>query len=45
MGGEKGRKVKERAQELGQLAWHAVEEGGPRMKLDELIERLTNKIM
>ena len=45
MGGAKGRKVKERAQELGQLAWHAVEEGGSHKKLDELIERLTNKNM
>ncbi|KAM4102205.1 hypothetical protein ACB094_05G206400 [Castanea mollissima] len=45
MGGAKGRKVKERAQELGRLAWHAVEKGGSCKKLDELIERLTNKNM
>ncbi|XP_075664298.1 UDP-glycosyltransferase 90A1-like [Castanea sativa] len=45
MEGVKGRKVKERAQELGQLAWHSVEKGGSRKQLDELIERLTNKNM
>ena len=43
MGGEKGRKVKERAQALGKKARHAVEKGGSRKKLDELIERLSNK--
>ncbi|KAF3965981.1 hypothetical protein CMV_009888 [Castanea mollissima] len=41
MGGEKGRKVKERAQELGQWARHAVEKG---RKLDELIAQLTNNM-
>ena len=45
MGGEKGRKVKERAQELGQLARHAVEKGASRKKLDELVEQLVSKNM
>uniref|UniRef100_A0A2N9HSC0 Glycosyltransferase n=1 Tax=Fagus sylvatica TaxID=28930 RepID=A0A2N9HSC0_FAGSY len=45
MGGEKGKKVKERAQAIGKMARHAVEEGGSRKKLDELIERLSNKNM
>jgi hypothetical protein len=45
MGGQKGRKVKERAQELGKMARHAVEKGGSCKKLDELIERLSNKNM
>ena len=43
MRGAKGRKVKERPQLLGQLEWHAVERGGSRKKLEELIKRLTNK--
>ncbi|KAK4539393.1 hypothetical protein RGQ29_031923 [Quercus rubra] len=37
-------RLRMRAQELGRLAWHAVEKGGSRKKLDELIERLTIKI-
>ena len=41
---EKGRKVKETAQELGQLASHAVEKGGSPKKLDELIAQLTNNM-
>ena len=41
---EKGRKVKETAQELGQLARHAVEKGGSPKKLDELIAQLTNNM-
>ncbi|XP_059456747.1 probable UDP-glucosyl transferase 73B6 [Corylus avellana] len=44
MGGEEGRKARERAQALGRLARHAVEKGGSSdLKLDELIEQLTIK--
>jgi hypothetical protein len=44
MGGEKGRKARERAQALGRLAKHAVETGGSfDTKLDELIEQLSKK--
>ena len=45
MGGQKGRKVKEMAQVLGKKARHAVEKGGSRKKLDELIERLSKENM
>ncbi|XP_059434552.1 probable UDP-glucosyl transferase 73B6 [Corylus avellana] len=44
MGGEEGRKARERAQALGRSARHAVEVGGSsNLKFDELIEQLTIK--
>jgi hypothetical protein len=44
MGGEDGRRARERAQALGRLARHAVEKGGSsNLKLDKLIEQLKIK--